>query len=57
MNRFRQAGVVLLAVAVLAIGSVLLAYDALGIPVSNEMYANLEKTAPGASFFSTAGAA
>lgn len=37
-----------------AIGSVLLAYDALGIQVSDEMYTNLEKTVPGADFFSTA---
>ena len=35
------------------IGSVLLAYDALHLPVSESMYANLAKTAPGEAFFST----
>ncbi len=36
-----------------AIGGVLLAYDALHRPVSDEMYANLARTAPGPEFFST----
>lgn len=37
-----------------AVGSVLLAYDALGIPVTDEIYARLAETAPGENFFSTA---
>jgi N-acetylglucosamine kinase-like BadF-type ATPase len=37
-----------------ALGGVLLAYDALGIAVSQAMYENLAQTAPGADFFSTA---
>jgi N-acetylglucosamine kinase-like BadF-type ATPase len=36
-----------------AVGGVLLAYDALGLSVSDEMYKNLAQTAPGAAFFST----
>jgi len=36
-----------------AVGAVLLAYDALGLSVSDEMYKNLAQTAPGAAFFST----
>jgi hypothetical protein len=36
------------------IGSVLLAYDALGIPVSEQMYANLVATMPGEALFHTA---
>lgn len=36
-----------------AVGGVLLAYDALGITVSDEMYDNLEWTVPAADFFST----
>lgn len=34
-------------------GSVLLAYDALGIPVNEDMYTNLAATLPGEVFFST----
>jgi N-acetylglucosamine kinase-like BadF-type ATPase len=37
-----------------AVGGLLLAYDALGIHVSDEMYHNLAQTTPGAAFFSTA---
>jgi N-acetylglucosamine kinase-like BadF-type ATPase len=37
-----------------AVGGVLLAYDALGMPVSDAMVANLVRTAPGAELFSTA---
>lgn len=37
-----------------AVGAVLLAYDALGLSVANAMHANLERTAPGAEFYSTA---
>lgn len=37
-----------------AVGSVQLAYDALGITVTGEIYANLAATAPGEDFFSTA---
>ena len=37
-----------------SVGSVLLAYDALGIPVSHLMYARLGETAPGRDFFDTA---
>jgi N-acetylglucosamine kinase-like BadF-type ATPase len=37
-----------------SVGSVLLAYDALGIPVSPKLYARLDETAPGSSFFDTA---
>jgi N-acetylglucosamine kinase-like BadF-type ATPase len=40
-----------------AVGSVLLAYDALGIPVSDEMVDNLEQTGPDPGFFRTAGRA
>lgn len=36
------------------VGSVLLAYDALGIPVTGETYANLSGTLPGDHFFDTA---
>ena len=36
-----------------AVGGVLLAYDALGISVSEEMYDNLRKTVPDPAFFST----
>lgn len=36
-----------------AVGGVLLAYDALDITVTDEMYDNLAQTAPGAEFFST----
>ena len=36
-----------------AVGAVLLAYDALGLAVTDEMYDSLAKTAPGADFFST----
>ncbi len=36
-----------------AVGGVLLAYDGLGITVTDEMYDNLARTAPGAEFFST----
>ncbi len=36
-----------------AVGAVLLAYDALGIPVSEGMYAKLAETAPGAEFYDT----
>jgi N-acetylglucosamine kinase-like BadF-type ATPase len=36
------------------VGSVLLAYDALDIPVSETMYARLAETAPGEQFFFTA---
>jgi N-acetylglucosamine kinase-like BadF-type ATPase len=39
------------------IGSVLLAYDALGIPVSETMYANLAATMPEAELFNTANGA
>ena len=35
------------------VGSVLLAYDALGIAVTDQMYANLAATAPGPGFFDT----
>jgi N-acetylglucosamine kinase-like BadF-type ATPase len=37
-----------------AVGGVLLAYDALSIAVSDEMYENLAQTMPGDAFFSTA---
>ncbi len=37
-----------------SVGSVLLAYDALGIPVSESMYARLAATAPGSEFYDTA---
>ncbi|MGQ9554965.1 MAG: N-acetylglucosamine kinase [Anaerolineae bacterium] len=37
-----------------AVGAVLLAYDNLGISVSEEMYQNLAQTTPGEEFFSTA---
>ncbi|UCC63837.1 MAG: ATPase [Anaerolineae bacterium] len=37
-----------------AVGAVLLAYDALGIVVSDEMYDNLAQTVPDKEFFSTA---
>jgi N-acetylglucosamine kinase-like BadF-type ATPase len=37
-----------------SVGSVLLAYDALGIPVSGAMYACLDETAPNKDFFDTA---
>jgi len=37
-----------------AVGAVLLAYDALGIVVNDEMYDNLAQTVPDAQFFSTA---
>lgn len=37
-----------------AVGGVLLAYDALGLAVSQEMYANLAQTAPTHGFFDTA---
>jgi N-acetylglucosamine kinase-like BadF-type ATPase len=36
-----------------AVGAVLLAYDALGIDVSEEMYTNLARTVPGPAFFCT----
>jgi N-acetylglucosamine kinase-like BadF-type ATPase len=36
------------------VGSVLLAYDALGIAVTDTVYANLAETAPGPMFFDTA---
>jgi hypothetical protein len=36
-----------------ALGSVLLAYDALGLTVTDEMVQNLVRTAPGPEFFST----
>jgi N-acetylglucosamine kinase-like BadF-type ATPase len=36
-----------------AVGGVLLAYDELGITVTDEMYDNLARTMPGAEFFST----
>ena len=36
-----------------SVGGVLLAYDALGIPVTAEMYDHLARTTPGADFFST----
>jgi N-acetylglucosamine kinase-like BadF-type ATPase len=36
-----------------AIGAVLLAYDALGLPVSDTVYDRLESTCPGAEFFNT----
>jgi N-acetylglucosamine kinase-like BadF-type ATPase len=35
------------------VGAVLLAYDALGIPVSDAMYADLAETAPGSEFYDT----
>jgi N-acetylglucosamine kinase-like BadF-type ATPase len=38
-----------------AIGGVLLAYDALNVDVTGEMYANLAQTAPGTAFFDTTG--
>lgn len=37
-----------------SVGSVLLAYDALGIPVSESMYAHLDETAPDSKFYDTA---
>ncbi len=37
-----------------AVGATLLAYDGLGLTVSEEMYGNLAQTAPGPEFFSTA---
>jgi hypothetical protein len=37
-----------------AVGGVLLAYDALNVDVTDEMYGNLAQTAPGAAFFDTA---
>ncbi len=37
-----------------AVGGVLLAYDALGLNVTDEMYDNLAKTVPAPAFFSTA---
>jgi len=37
-----------------AVGGVLLAYDALGVTVTGEMYDNLARTVPGAEFFRTA---
>ncbi len=40
-----------------AVGGVLLAYDALGITVTDEMVDNLAQTMPGDELFSTAGAA
>lgn len=40
-----------------AVGSVLLAYDALGIPVSEAMYARLAETEPDEEFFNTANGA
>lgn len=40
-----------------AVGSVLLAYDALKLPVDEEVYARLAETAPGPQFFDTAGGA
>ena len=36
-----------------AVGGVLPAYDALSLPVSEEMYAHLAQTAPGPEFYST----
>jgi N-acetylglucosamine kinase-like BadF-type ATPase len=39
------------------IGSVLLAYDALKIPVTGQMYTNLAQTMPGGEFFDTANGA
>jgi len=36
-----------------AVGGVLLAYDALDLPIDDEMYDNLARTMPGAEFFST----
>jgi len=36
-----------------AVGAVLLAYDALGIGVTDEVYANLARTSPGEELFST----
>ena len=36
-----------------AVGGVLLAYDALGLTVTDEMYSNLARTVPAAEFFST----
>jgi N-acetylglucosamine kinase-like BadF-type ATPase len=36
-----------------AIGGILLAYDALGLTVTDEIYANLARTAPDPEFFST----
>jgi N-acetylglucosamine kinase-like BadF-type ATPase len=38
-----------------AVGGVLLAYDVLGIATTDEVYENLARTVPGASFFDTAG--
>jgi N-acetylglucosamine kinase-like BadF-type ATPase len=38
-----------------AVGGVLLAYDALNLDVTDEMYADLAQTVPGAAFFDTAG--
>jgi hypothetical protein len=40
-----------------AVGSVLLAYDALGIPVTEAMYARLAETEPDEEFFNTANGA
>lgn len=37
-----------------AVGALLLAYDALGMPVTDSMYANLARTTPGAALFDTA---
>jgi hypothetical protein len=38
-----------------ALGGVLLAYDALNLAVTDEMYENLARTVPEAAFFDTAG--
>jgi N-acetylglucosamine kinase-like BadF-type ATPase len=38
-----------------AVGSVLLAYDAFGLQVTDDIYARLAETVPGAEFFDTAG--
>lgn len=38
-----------------AVGSLLLAYDALGVPVTAEMTAHLEESMPCKEFFDTAG--
>lgn len=38
-----------------SVGGLLLAYDALDIPITEEMYDNLARTVPGADFFSTLG--
>jgi len=38
-----------------AVGGVLLAYDALNLDVTDEMYGNLTQTVPGSTFFDTAG--